>query len=499
MAVKTFKPWASILLKKNIGRQTIGDSIAASERFRGAAREIELLPYLGQNGTINIAKSVREPAGMWSITLLDRMVEEFEDGLYGLIEPMDLVEIRFARDRSKYAGSTPKSMPLKMRGLVTSVRRDNVMTQDGPKRAIIVSGHDYGKILQIMQVQYLPGFVNGQDLLTAFRFVMNYGPGAQAYESAAAFIAAIVDEVVNKFIEGMREQAIGEGGSGASPILPLGVDATDFGGGVSPFGVNQWPGGAIYDLMRYFGDVGPWAELFIEDREEGPYLVYRPTPFKAINGDLIQPGPEAKVVDVSDDALIQISAERSDAGVANYYWVDAPRYALVNGALLQAAAQQEGATGPSAPQQGEYANSSAKFYGLRIMKAETQQGQRVDGQPEAEFDAGRDKGIAMVEEKRAILIANNKDNVVFEQGMIALRGDEDIDPGCYVRLTRAGSDDLVSEHYAFQVAHEFSLSGFTTMVTYDRGTGFMERLKRNRGVNSPYLAELNLRGAYGDA
>lgn len=496
MAVKSYKPRASILLKKNIGRQTIGDNIAASERFRGGEREVELMPYLGQSGSITVAKNVREPAGMWSVTLVDRMVEEFEDSLYGLIEPMDLVEIRFARDVSLYAGTTPKSMPLKMRGLVTSVRRDTIMTDQGARRAIILSGHDYGKILQMMQVQYLPGFVNGQDLLTAFRFVMNYGPGAQAYDSAAAFIASIVDEVVNKFIDGMREQAVAEGGAGASPIMPLGVDATDFGGGVSPFGVNQWPGGAIYDLMRYFGDVGPWAELFIQDREEGPFLVYRPTPFKALNGSLIQPGPEPKVVEVSDDALIQLSAERSDSGVANYYWVDAPRYALVSGALLQAAAQQEGATGPTAPQQGEYPNSAAKLYGLRIMKAESQQGQRVDGQPEAEYEDGRDKGVAMVEEKRAVLIANNKDNIVFEQGAMALRGDERIEAGCYIRLTRTGADDLISEHYAYQVVHEFSMSGFTTSVNYDRGTGFIERMKRDRGVNSPYLAELNVKGAY---
>lgn len=497
--MKTYRPSASIILKKNIGRSTVGDAVATSERFRGAKREVDLLPYLGEHGSITAAKSVREPAGMFSITLTDKMVPELEDSLYGLIEPMDVIDIRIARDTSAYAGSVPFSMPLIMRGLVTTVRRDSIMTDQGPQRAVIITGQDYGKILQIMQIQYLPGFVLGQELLTSFRLALNYGPGAVAYESAAAFIKSLVDEVVNPFIEDMKAQATSGAGDGAqSPISAMGVEATDFGGGVSPFGANQWPGGAIYDLMKYFGDVGPWAELFVEDREEGPFLIYRPTPFKGLDGALIQGGAVASV-DVGDDALIQISSERSDAAVANYYWVDAPRYGFVRPDLLRAAAQQEGATGPSAPQQGDYANSSAKLYGMRIMQTETQQGDRVDGQPEADFEQGSEIGIKMIAEKRLVLIANNKDNIVYEQGVLRLRGDERIKPGAYVRLTRSGSQELISEHYGYQVAHEYSYGGYFTTVSYDRGTGFIERLKRAGGASSPYLSELNLKGAYSDA
>lgn len=497
--MKTFRPSASIILKKNIGRSTIGDAVATSERFRGAKREVDLLPHLGEYGSINVSKSVRDPAGMFSITLTDKMVPELEDSLYGLIEPMDVIDIRIARDTSVYAGSVPFSMPLIMRGLVTTIRRDSIMTDHGPQRAVIITGQDYGKILQIMQIQYIPGFVLGQELLTSFRLVLNYGPGAVPYESAAAFIKSLVDEVVNPFIEGMKAQATAGAGDGAqSSISAMGVEATDFGGGVSPFGANQWPGGAIYDLMKYFGDVGPWAELFIEDREEGPFLIYRPTPFKGLDGALIQGGTVGEV-NVGDDSLIQISSERSDSAVANYYWVDSPRYAMIRGDLLQAAAQLEGSTGPAAPMQGEYANSSMKLYGVRLMRIETQQGNRIDGQPEADLESGSEVGLEMVREKRLVLIANNKDNIVYEQGALRLRGDERIKPGVYVRLTRSGSQELISEHYAYQVAHEYSYGGYFTTVSYDRGTGFIERLKRAGGASSPYLSELNLRGAYSDS
>lgn len=495
--MKTFKPSASIVLRKNIGRATIGDNIAASERFRGARRDIELLDYLGENGSIVVSKSVREPAGMFTIALTDKMVPELEDSLYGLVEPMDVIDIRMARDKSVYAGAVEKSMPMMMRGLVTGIRRSNVMSPNGPVRAVIISGQDYGKILQIMQIQYLPGFVLGQDLLTSFNLVVNYGPGATGFESAAKFIVSLVEEVVNPFISTMKEQAVANAGQGStSPMSLLGVDAVDFGGGVSPYGANQWPGGAIYELMTYFGDVGPWAELFVEDREEGPYIVYRPTPFKAVDGSVIQTANELAIIDITDEWLIQLDVGRSDAGVANYFWVGAPRYTLANGALLQAAAQQEGATGPSAPQQGDYPNSASKLYGFRIMKHDSQQGQRVDGQPEEDFEQGSEVGIAMIEEKRTVLIANNKDNIVFEDGTMRLRGDERIRAGCYVRLTRRGNEDLISENYAPQVVHEYTFDGYITTVSFERGTGFIERLKRAGGASNPYLGELNIRGAY---
>ncbi len=503
MAVKTFKPQASIILKKNIGRSFVGEDVAASERFKGSRREIDLMPYLGEDGSIVISKSVRDPAGMFSITLVDRMVEDQQESLYGLIEPMDVIDIRFARDTALYAGQLEKSMPMMMRGIVSSVRRSRVMTLSGPKRAVVITGQDYGKILQIMVVKYIPGYILGQQLLTSFKLALNYGAGSKPYESAGDFIVSIINDVVNPFIAKMREEATGGNASYTSPILDLAVEAKRFGGSVFPFGVNQWPGGAIYELMSYFGDVGPWAEMYVEDREDGPTLVYRPTPFRTIKGDYVQPSDtEPVTVTIYDDWVISDDIQRSDSNVANYYWVSAARYTLIDGALLSAAVNAEGSVGPNVPFQGEYPNSAAELYGFRYMEAASQQGMRIDGQAESEIFEGVDAGIAMIGEKRRALIDMNKDNVVFEDGTLNLRGDERIRAGCYVRLVRGATEEspnegLAADHYAFSVTHQWSMAGYTTSVTFDRGTGFIERLKRERGINSPYLSEMYLGGSYG--
>jgi ribosomal protein L27 len=111
-------------------------------------------------------------------------------------------------------------------------------------------------------------------------------------------------------------------------------------------------------------------------------------------------------------------------------------------------------------------------------------------------------GVAMIGEKRRALIDANKDNVVLESGVVRMRGDERVKPGRYVRLIRGTTFDegeaagLAADHYAYQVTHEYSFSGFLTTFQFDRGTGFVERVKRERGVNSPYLSELSLGGAY---
>jgi hypothetical protein len=133
MTVQVFNPQISIVLKKNIGRATIDGSVAASTRFTGTSRNIDLTPYLGEEGSVVTQKSVRAPAGMFSITLADKLTSGEHESLYGVIEPMDVIEIRMARDTSKYvSGGYAQNMPLMMRGFVTDIARSEEMTGDGP-------------------------------------------------------------------------------------------------------------------------------------------------------------------------------------------------------------------------------------------------------------------------------------------------------------------------------------------------------------------------------
>jgi hypothetical protein len=281
MSVPVYDPQISVVLKKNIGRANVGGDIAASTRFQGTARTIDLTPWLGDAGGVKTSKSVRQPAGMFSIVLADRMEDSERDSLYAAIEPMDVVEIRMARDISKYTGAFTKHMPITMRGFVTSVRRSEIMTERGPRRAVIVTGQDYGKILQINQIVYMPFGPTGNRLLTNMNLFANYGVTIDPDQDASEFVTQIVEKVVNVFIANMAAGATSTGVAlGITPLQVIGVDAIVHNDIVSPVGTNQWPGGTVYDLLRYFGDVGAWNELNVEDREDAPYLVYRPNPFK---------------------------------------------------------------------------------------------------------------------------------------------------------------------------------------------------------------------------
>jgi hypothetical protein len=501
MTVPVFEPKVSVLLRKNIGRTLIAGGIPASERFKGSRREIDLTPFLGERGHVITRKSVRQPAGMFSIALADKMVVEQFESLYGLIEPMDVVEIRMAREPNRHAG---RSLPIVMRGFVAQVRRSEAIVGDSVERSLIISGQDYGRLLQLSQVKYLPNEALGQRLLTYFKFFENYSDRAKPGQPAAEFVAGVLEDVVNKLIDDMRKEAPAAIPGAVSPVQRIRADSSTLlvrDGAISPFGVNQWPGGTVYDMLRYYGDVGPWNELFVEDREDAPYLVYRPTPFKSASGRYIQEPYVSRIslagrpIDLSDEWLISMEASRSDDGVANYFWVDAMRYMLVEGMTLRLLPLLPG--GPNRFFVSDYPNNSPFLYGLRLMELQSQQGERIDNQHEAEHEKRARSAADFVERRRQVIVEQNKDNVVFEVGTMRLRGNEAIKPGRIVRLRRGRENGIVSEQYAHEVTHEFiPFQQFVTTVSFDRGTGLIERLKRESGSQAPYLAEASRAGVY---
>jgi hypothetical protein len=257
MSVQVFAPQISVILRKNIGRATVAGTIAASQRFQGTARTIDLTPYLGETGAVVVSKNIRDAMGSWSVTLADDLAPGQLESLYGVIEPMDVVEIRMARDVSKYAGAFEKHMPIMMRGFVNEVRRSQQMTDSGPRRTVTITGGDYGLILNTIRYALYPGWVPDATLLSAFSFFLTYGIGADGTQTPAQFVETINDKVITPFLEGMR--AAGDGSS--SPVKTLTAQALVQGGFLSPLGLNQWPGGTIYACLAHFGDVGPWNEV----------------------------------------------------------------------------------------------------------------------------------------------------------------------------------------------------------------------------------------------
>lgn len=504
MSIRVDHPQISVVLKKNVGRAALADGVPTSERFQGTPRRIDLTPFLGEMGAVFVQKAVGAPAGMFSITLTDRMLEQ--ETLYALIEPMDIIEIRMARNVAEYAGlGFERSMPIMMRGFVSDVRRDQGMNGGKPMRSIVINGQDYGKILQMTQIAYLPNEVTGQRLTTYFKFFANYrGDTVQYLEDASTFVRETVAHVVKPFMDDMRRVANQLQGSTESPVLDFQVDATVEAGVVGAFGTNNWPGGTIYDMLTYYGDVGPWNELFVEDREEGVFLVYRPNPFKDAAGKFIQEpylsdsSTAPATIFVTDEEIINLSTSRSEADVANYYWVNAPRFQLNDGKMIQSAIAHSAV--PGLFYLDQYANSSPYIYGFRRMEAQTQQGPRADLLKEADYKKTTSDLFEFTTQKRNILIDQNKDNVVFESGGLQVRGNEQIRPGRTLKMRRGGklgdpSSGMVSEAYIASVTHHYApFRQFTTSIQFARGTGFIERAKMSSDVAAPYLQEINAWG-----
>lgn len=488
--IKTFQPAIQVKLIKLIDRKN-----GVSKRYQGIRREIDLTPYLGEAGGVRTSKSIYEPAGAFTITLADRMDQRSQDSLYGLIEPMDYVEIRMARQPHRHAG---RPLPIVMRGFVCNVRRTETMTPEGrPVRAVVVSGQDYGKIFGMAQIFYDKAQAFGQDLLTTFRLFTNYGISFNTMP-AAQFVQEVVALVNRRYIAALRSHAKPPAAGEPGAIFDIQAEARVAHGVVGPYGVNPYEG-SIWNFLRTWCDL-PWNELFVEDRDDGVYLVYRPVPFKDLQGNLILSGAtDPGQVDVTAESVVAIDVTRSDQGIANYYWVDAPRFILNSGGMLRMTAFQSALSTQTDYYLADYANADPNLYGLRVMELQSNQGAdgqttRGDGLPAAQQVQADSSNAAWLTQRRHELIQMNRDNVVYEAGALQVQGDEALRAGRYLHLTRG---TLRSEYYVTQVDHEYvPFARFTSTVQVSRGTGFLERTRREAGRQSPYLSE-GRKGVYG--
>jgi len=491
---KLYSPDVRVTLYKTITRQTLDGKNAVSQRFQTTNQRIDLTPFLGENSALTTSKSVREPAGGFSIVFADKPYKQdgaFES-LYGLLEPMDFIEIRMRHDAPNAltdiaSGADPTRPAIVMRGFVSRIDRSETMGADGrPQRSVTVSGQDYGKLWQMLQILYLPEYVIGADILSSFKLFERFGVGFQTSLPAADFVRQTVEKVINPYLQSLMPA------NSPNPTAIKVDDVTVAHGTMSVTGPQNQQG-TIYNLLRTYGDVGVWNELYLEDREDGVYCVYRPNPARSITGDLIQSdAPSLTPIDLLDEDVISLGVSRSDEGVANYYWVRAPRFDLVDTQWQQQFAIQS--ADRDTVLLDTYPNSAQQYYGMRVMYAETQQGgDDVEtfnsGLPAAQ-QAQRNTSMAgWVADRRKIVVAQNKDNVLLERGTMRVRGNERIKAGSYVRLRRGG---FVADYYVTQVDHNYiPFVGFFSTLTVERGMGFVQRLQRDGGADSPYLSELS--------
>ncbi|KVE06291.1 hypothetical protein WI91_08055 [Burkholderia vietnamiensis] len=509
--VEVRQPAIQIILRKNVGRTVVAGGTPLSMRYKGANRVMDLTRYLGEPGGVRISKSVREPCGTFSITLADMIEPGVQDSLYAFIEPMDTIEIYVSSNAYRFqpmgVSRSPSTLPIMMRGFVSVVERTEGMGADGkPMRQVVISGHDYGKILEIFQVFYLPTSpTDVAALMSTFPFFTKFG-GAMNVQTEGDFINLLFSEVVNPYLANLSKNADGSTNP-SSPLLPFKTDIKSAGAKVSQHGIGTWQGGNVRGLISSFCDIGAWNEFFIEDRVDAPYAVYRPNPFlSADKGDLIMAAEGAEmpaVTQIARSDVVSMSSARADSNVANFFWVDAARFGLNYSSTAQALGFQAGQEGvppvfmgknPSTSQDATYPNNDPTLYGTRKMWEQTQQyspeeTNNGNGSPNGEQRNQNQQGaLSWMMSRRRQLIEQNKDNIVFESGSMRLKGNESIRAGTYVQLQ---DGDMQPLYYAVSVEHEYVAFGnYFTSVQYERGSGFITRAARAAQLSSPYYSEM---------
>jgi hypothetical protein len=258
--------------------------------------------------------------------------------------------------------------------------------------------------------------------------------------------------------------------------------------------------GSLYDIVRDYADVGIWNELYLQDFEDGVHAIYRAVPAMHIskpkNGrSLIQDDAvEPEYCDIQDSRISQISVERSDETVANFYWVNNSRYDLIDDIYRKLFAISGDKVTAN-----NYPNASPEFYGVRPMYAETKQAgdnvQSGTGNLKTEEQENRSKEVeAWIDYRRRMMLEMNKDNVVLERGSLSVKGGpmrnngtEALKAGDYINVqigkTKASA-------YVTQVTDDFMpFRSYTTSIVFERGLGFVERAAMEGGRQSPWLAE----------
>lgn len=494
-------PRISVRLYKTISRKTVDGQTAVSARYQGKDEYIELTDFMNLGSSVRTSKSVRQPAGAFSITFADMPQKSLQavaspsasslESVYGLVEPMDMIEIRMWNG----IGPAPVKLPIKMRGFVSDVQRGMAVDDEGrPQRQVVVSGQDYGKIWQMFQVIYLAAYADRQSLLTNFGLWELFGVEAVNTMPAAEFIRKMVTGIINPFIDRFvpanspmpREIKTGDSISVAHGVVNNSYQSAQ---------------GALYDIMKLHGDVGVWNELYVQDREDGVHCVYRPvpalklTPDKDGNRKIQEDAPDPVYASIPDSHIKRMTAVRTDADVANFYWVNNSRFDLIDDMQrkLEAIPKDDGKVSIK-----EYPNSAVKYYATRPMYAETQQGgdlvENMGSGQSPEKQAKRTVSQAeWLDYRRQAMVDMNQDNVVYERGTALVKGGPVRDDGApmqagdYARF-KVGRLEYIA--YVTQLDDEFNMfQSYTTTLTYERGEGFVERSKMEGGASSPWLAE----------
>jgi len=463
--VKAYQPKVEVTLVKVVQRDRNRTQAAT-----GPDSIIDLTPYLSEGSVVQHSRGINKPAGVFSIDFPDKPLPQSGDTLYSMIEPMDIIEIRMAREPHKY-----NRIPVVFRGFVDFIKRRETINHDGkPQRRIVVSGLDWGGIMQSILIFYKKDYALGKIIMDSFPMFSAYGVKFE-YLKPADFVSEIVNKIVNPWLKELRQKAH------LQQELLLNVKASVAQGRVGLYGMQAHEG-SIWNLMTRWTDL-PWNELIFDDDDDGAHLLYRARPYHDVTTrdlimvDAVEPGR----VKLQSDAVVSLNSERNTRGLFNYFHVETPQDYMNDAQLINVQSMQNGTAFKV-----DVPNIDPIIYGIR-KTSETSMMTSVDNTNSVADKTSdikevyKDRHHTWLEKRRDDLINMRRDNAALESGTMTLRGDENIKPGVYIDIERGA---LEAEYYAQNVTQVYEVYGsYTTEVEFIRGTGFINRLETPNYLN----------------
>lgn len=482
--IKSYRPQCIINITSKAKPSINGTNFASYSSIR-------VTDYLGDNGNVEIVKSLTSPMGSFAIQIPDKPLSgsaytgtgqgAINDSLFGFIQPMDWVEIQLSHEPG-----TANEQPIMLRGIVTNVARSETIGSDGtPQRVVSIQGNDLGLVFSLMRITPISQLItNAAMRVSGYELAQKLGIlDANTTLSVKSFYEKVL-QAVNTWMDNNgalkgTEIKLDCKVSETTGIMLTSLDSSDH---------------AIWNIMSKYQD-STFTEMFVEDREDGTYLVVRPTPYYDItSGEWIQidessdPLPEIVSIDVEE--ILELTAGRTESKVFN-----CPIVKAVSLVRTETQAFADALKVVVDEKMADYINCKESIYGSRYWERNTYQVPvgvvaPMTNQKEAIVTANFEK-ITDFNKARIISVFNMiKDNVIFEEGTMTLFGNHMIMPGRYLDVTRGLFSFQV---YVEEVAHRYVPYGaYTTTVKYVRGTGYAKRMQSE---NSPYLAE-GRRGVY---
>lgn len=389
--------------------------------------------------SLSTRRGIGDSTGKWDVLLTGRKTAG--ESFLTAIQPMDYIEISFARSPSQSGG-----LPIIMRGFVDNVSES---TASGERR-VSVNGRDFGKLLLKFQIYYLDEINPTLSLIQQAGLEQRFDIPAGIL-TPTAFINLINEKIVQPNLNALR------GSRSWIPNMRTDVVVPDRfavnGMAVQPFT------GSVWNLLTQFASK-PWIEAFMTDTPSGPTLVYRFAPLRSYGAtDLSSYAPSVDLTSLTAADLIDMSVGISDNEVYNYYFTY-PQYNLLDRTDFKAA-------GIDLARNPYLDAEKLERYGFLPLEISTPLIPSLVSDPSDVAATKSDQSLELAAELNSWLVSANQSNHQFLNGSLSIKGGGGIQPGTYIQIL-----DLDRFFYVAGVSHNFSIAEgqFRTNLEVIRGS-----------------------------